>query len=651
MVIFADLTAAFSLVVLAGGLAVLLIGIRHGLIVTTTLTFLLLLAPASWLPMAPAMRTLPMLGLWGGVGMVWLTVRASHIAGELALSAYERSQKFMEAARNDRLQLKQTLADLHAANQQLAHLGRWADGLRREAEAARRAKEEFVANVSHELRTPLNMIIGLSEMMVNAPQIYGRRLPPALMADLMIIFRNGQHLASLIDDVLDLSQLEAGQMWLAREQIAVGEVITEAEAAVKPLYESKGLYLHTELPGDLPHVMADRTRIREVVLNLLSNAARFTERGGVTICVRRRQEDLVVSVADTGPGIAETDQARLFQPFQQLESSLRRRYSGSGLGLSISKKFVELHGGKMWVESKPGAGATFFFTLPIDSEPSATVSASRWLIPGWEFLTRTRPSLAPKTSVRQRIVICDPSESLKRASLHYLPHVEVVAVSDLAQAVHKVGTMPAQALLVNAASITEAMRRPELGAPELQNTPVVICSIPSTLDIVSGLGIADYLIKPLSREKLLATLDRLRLTRKKILVADDDDDTLQLLWRLLASSGRGYQVLTANGGRQAWQILNESRPDALLLDLMMPEVDGFELLAAKNADPTLRDIPTVVISARDPVGQPIVSKALAITYGKGFSLPRLLTCIEAISALLSPMQPPPDPALATTPRA
>jgi signal transduction histidine kinase/CheY-like chemotaxis protein len=592
----------------------------------------------------PGVRVLTALGAWGTVGLIWFAMRPMQIAGKLAWSAYKQSQQLTEESRDYHLRLQQTLEDLSTANQQLVHLNRLADGLRQAAEEARRAKEQFVANVSHELRTPLNMIIGFSEMIVNAPQAYGRRLPTALLADLAVILRNSQHLADLINDVLDLSQLEAGQMALVREQIALPEVVGAAAMAVRPLFESKGLYLRTELPDDLPPVSADRTRIREVMLNLLSNAGRFTERGGITVRGQRRSNDLVISVADTGPGIAAADQERLFQPFQQLDGSLSRRYGGAGLGLSISREFVELHGGKMWVESEPGAGATFFFTLPLDNSPAPSASAQRWLMPGWEFLQRTRPSLVQPAPTRPRIVVCEAGESLQRWLTRYLSHVEIVAVPDMTKAVEKLTTGPAQALLVNVASVAETLQQSDLVAWLPNNVPLIICSAPGVSAAAHSLGVADYLIKPIARETLLATLDRLRLKGKTILVADDDADTLRLFRRVLSSAEQGYRVLTATDGREAWRVLCEERPDAILLDLFMPEMDGFELLAAKNADPLLRDIPTAVISARDPLGRPIVSRALAVTCSAGLSLPQLLACIEALSAILSPLHSPVDPA-------
>ncbi len=640
---FLGITQAWWLTMLSGGLALLFIGRKAGLGFAALATFVMLMAPAGWLPFAAGARTLPVLTAWGVFGLVWLALRPIQSAGEVVWSAYRQSLELLEASRENQLRLQQALADLQAANEQQVRLNRWADGLRREAEEARRAKEQFVANVSHELRTPLNMIIGFSEMIVNTPHAYGRQLPPALLSDLMVVLRNSQHLASLIDDVLDLSQLEAGQMALDREPVLLTEVIAAASTAVRPLYESKSLYLKLELPVDLPPVLADRTRIREVLLNLLSNAGRFTESGGVTVRVERQRDDLVTSVADTGPGIAEPEQARLFQPFQQLDGTFRRRYGGTGLGLSISKKFVELHGGRMWVESQPGSGATFYFSLPLKLDAPAQAGTLRWLVPGWEFLQRTHPSLAEKATVRQRMVVCDSSTALAGWLPHYLPNLDVVVRADLTSAVEEAITTCAQALLVNASSVAETLRWSEVAGPQLEGITTVICSVPGASDVAHHLGVTEYLVKPIGRDRLLSTLERLPLVGKTVLVADDDEDLLRLVWRLLNAAGQGYRVLTANNGRDAWRILREERPDAILLDLMMPEMDGFELLAAKNADPDLAAIPAVVISARDPLGHVIVSRALALTRGEGLSLPQLLACIEAVTAILSPTPGPVDP--------
>ncbi|MDF1512804.1 MAG: HAMP domain-containing sensor histidine kinase, partial [Anaerolineae bacterium] len=270
-----------------------------------------------------------------------------------SLHSYNESRIKIDEVREQRAELLQVQEDLLLANQELARMSDRMRALHQIAEEASQAKAEFVANVSHELRTPLNMIIGFSEVITEAPEIYGD-LPSALIADIISIQRNSEHLAKLVNDVLDLSQVDAGRMALSRTWSSMTDILNDAVKVVRDLYESKGLYLTIDTSSDLPNVFCDTTRVRQVVINLLSNAGRFTERGGVTIKTWQEKHGVTISVTDTGPGIAEEDQAKLFEPFQQLDSSIRRRHGGSGLGLSISKRFVEMHGGKMWLESKRG---------------------------------------------------------------------------------------------------------------------------------------------------------------------------------------------------------------------------------------------------------------------------------------------------------
>ena len=303
-----------------------------------------------------------------------------------------------------RLEMSEMLDDLTEANLQLSRLHRLAHAMQEMAEDARRVKEEFVANVSHELRTPLNMIIGFTELVLKAPQTYGQPVPQALLADLNVVLRNSQHLSALIDDVLDLSQLEAKQMALAKEWVRLDEMLQTAAAAVRPLYALKQLALRMAVAEDLPLVYCDPIRIRQVILNLLSNAGRFTDQGGICVCARREGGAVIVSVSDTGPGIASADLPRIFQPFQQADSSIRKRHSGSGLGLSISKGFVELHDGKMWVESTLGVGTTFYFRLPVGCPASGTDHPLRWSIPHMNYEERARPFRAPLAEIRPLVV-------------------------------------------------------------------------------------------------------------------------------------------------------------------------------------------------------------------------------------------------------
>jgi CheY-like chemotaxis protein/nitrogen-specific signal transduction histidine kinase len=554
------------------------------------------------------------------------------------------------------------LEDLSSANVQLTRLNQLAHGLRETAETARRAKEEFVANVSHELRTPLNMIIGFSRMIVQNPHVYGKRaIPPALLADLTVILRNSQHLASLIDDVLDLSQIEADKMALSKERTDLKEIVETAVTVVRPLFESKRFYLETEIEEGLPALLVDRTRIREVLLNLLSNAGRFTEQGGVRVRVARVGADVRFSVADTGPGIAAADMSKLFQPFQQVDDSLRRRHEGTGLGLTLSKRFVELHGGRMWLESHVGQGSTFYFTLPLDAAPVAADGPVRWLTADWSMMARTRPSLAPAVDVPPRFVVLDGAGTLCRLATRYLDGCEIAPVSDLPAALKELAEAPAQALLVadpGALSWPSHQERLPAVASVPDNTPVILCTIPAahptdgratgesatTLAPNALSTVAGYLVKPVSAEALLAAVtDSLRARDLNpdgpatVLLVDDEPDELRLFWRMLSATGRPYRVLTAGNGVEALEILRAERPDVVVSDLVMPEMDGFQLVAAKNAILELRDIPLVIISARDPQGQPIVAESVTAIRAGGLSIPQLLASIEALSAILSPL--------------
>jgi len=463
---------------------------------------------------------------------------------------------------------------------------------------------------------------------------------------LAVILRNSQHLSSLIDDVLDLSQIEAGRVALTRERVVLADIVESAATAVRPLFASKGLYLETDLDPALPPVLCDRTRIGAVLLNLLSNAGRFTEQGGVRVRMWREGGMAVVSVADSGPGIAEQDKERLFQPFQQVDGSVRRRYGGSGLGLAISKGFVELHGGQMWLESAPGLGTTLFFRLPIDPPPSIESGPARWISPHWEFERAPRRSSAPAPMVRPRFVVLEETgHSLQHLLARFMDNVETTCVSTPEEALEEIARVPAQALLCNSPSVSTALQQLSQITTLPEGTPVIASSILGPAEAASALGAADYLVKPISREALLAALARLQLKGKTILIVDDEPEALRLFQRMLTTARRGYHVLRASDGDEALSILRTRQIDAILLDLVMPGMDGFHLLETRSQDPALAQIPVLITSARDPTGQPIVSSVLAVTRAGGVPVPQFLACIRALSAILSTTGQAEHPAL------
>jgi signal transduction histidine kinase/CheY-like chemotaxis protein len=565
---------------------------------------------------------------------------------EWSMTSFDEARKNLDEVREHRLELEQSREDLIQANRELTRLSNRLTILERIAEEARQAKTEFVANVSHELRTPLNMIIGFADVISRSPHVYGSRLPLSLLTDIAAIRRNAEHLATLVNDVLDLSQVEAGRMALRRDWVSLEPMIREALAVVKGLFDSRGLYLESEI---IPHpprpalsqVYCDETRIRQVIINLLGNAGRFTERGGVLLQCREVETEVIISVADTGPGIAEKDQKRIFEPFQQADVSTRRRHGGSGLGLTISKQFVEMHGGRMWLESEVGVGATIFFSLPLENpSPPLTLDANQRLRRGfnWDdeigYRVRTRRSRAPTPTLTERFVVVDSEQTVERLLLRYLSDVEVEAAPDITGAIAALRRSPAQALIINISPFEQLP--PTLLGNLPFGTPAITCWLPGEHEAAKSLGVVEYLIKPLSQEKLSSTLAQLGSELKTILVVDDEEDELHLFSRMLESIQPHSLILQVTTGARCLSMLRSRRPDVLLLDLMMPGMNGFQVLEEKRRDPTIADIPVIIISSRDPAGDPIAGNIITVTQSAGLSQRNLITCIHALGAILAP---------------
>lgn len=571
-------------------------------------------------------------------GILYLWQRRSWQLSEWSWGYYKYALAVLQSARSERMEHKQLETDLLLANRELARLSSWLKAMHQAAEEARQAKEQFVANVSHELRTPLNMIIGFSDIISRSSSVYGVRLPPTLLADIAAIQRNSQHLASLVDDVLDLSQIESSRMVLSKEWTSLAEIVDQAILAVQSLYVSKQLYLKRNVPCDLPLVYCDSTRIRQVLINLLSNAGRFTEEGGVCVTVRCGQDAVVIGVADTGLGISPDDQTRIFEPFYQVDGSLRRSYGGSGLGLNISKQLVEMHRGKMWLESELGVGTTFYFSLPLESPsplPSSTTSGTRYN-PYAQFVGRTEQSKAPVPQIKPRVVVLEEGDTLSRMFTRYHENIEVISIPDTTSALQELSLSPALALIVNDASFsTPPIIREQLTALPY-STPIFRCWVADENSSIQSLGITRYLVKPVTCSVLLSTLEELGDHIETVLLVDDDREVLQLFTRMLVTTVRPYKVLQTTNGQRALSLLRERRPDVVILDLMMPKMDGFQILEEKQKDASISQIPVIVVSAKNPLGQPIVSHHFSVTYQNGLSAYELITCVQVISEVLSP---------------
>jgi len=462
-------------------------------------------------------------------------------------------------------------------------------------------KSRFLANMSHELRTPLNAILGFSELLLDEGRAGGAEgaLESAegrkRKSYLTHIHNSGKHLLGLINEVLDLAKIEAGQVDLNQTPFHLAGAIAAAIETVEPLADQKRISIgqETDWAGTL---FADEAKVRQILLNLLSNAVKFTPEGGrVTVASRAENGMLFLSVADNGPGIPLEDQRRIFDEFEQLESGKAVSHAGTGLGLALTRRLTELHSGRVWVESEPGQGSCFHVVLPL--EPGAAVDGEA---------DEEEPAAAGEGLPPLVLVVEDNlaaatllSSMLRRAG--YRAHV----VRDGRQAVARVRELRPLAItldvLLPGLDGWEVLQQLK-SAPETRDIPVVVVSVVDNRSLGIALGADDYLVKPIDRQGLLQAVGRHsrgakpRSRAPKVLVVDDEEETLS---RLEAELRPTFSVLKARRGREGVDLARKHRPDLVLLDLVGDEMAGFEVAAALKADPRTRDIPVLGMTAGD----------------------------------------------------
>ncbi|MBB6693621.1 response regulator [Cohnella xylanilytica] len=459
-----------------------------------------------------------------------------------------------------------------------------------EAIQANMVKSQFLANMSHELRTPLNAIIGYSEMLMEDAEDLGE---PTFSEDLAKISKAGKHLLSLINDILDISKIEAGKMDLHFETCDVPGLVQDVLTTVKPLISANGNRLETSLAEG--EITTDVTKLRQILINLLSNASKFTKEGTIAFEAARqargRQDGYRFSVRDTGIGMTPEQLGRLFQPFTQADSSTTRKYGGTGLGLAISQRFCQMMGGDIRVESELGVGSTFECWLPIDPAKSEAAAG------------RQDAADAADSNHQVSILVIDDEPLSQQLIKRYLAKEGwTLAFAESGQEGLELSRKLRPKVIcldilmpsMDGWSVLSALKND----PELQDIPVIILSGTSDMQLGYALGASEFLTKPIKRDRLISIIDKYvpAGSEQSVLVIEDDAAASEMMARLLQKEG--YAVTRAVNGLQALEKLAGEAPKLILLDLMMPEMDGFQFLAELRKREEWNDIPVVVVTAK-----------------------------------------------------
>ncbi len=464
----------------------------------------------------------------------------------------------------------------------------------RQLEVADRHKTEFLANMSHELRTPLNAIIGYSEMLQEDAVDLGAE---QFTDDLKKINAAGKHLLELINAVLDLSKIEAGKMELYLETFEVGALVHDIAAVIHPLAAKNTNHLDVSCPDAIGSMHADLTKVRQALFNLLSNACKFTERGTVSLAVAREAADggewMVFSVTDSGIGMTPEQLAKLFEAFTQADAATTRKYGGTGLGLALSRRLCRMMGGDVTAESEKDRGSTFTIRLPALVREATEAAA-----PPPEATERVLSGIGT-------VLVIDDEAAVRDLMQRFLTKegFRVVTAPGGEEGLRRARELRPDAITLDVMmpgmdgwAVLSALKADR----DLADIPVVMLTIVDDKNLGYALGAADYLTKPIDRERLVAVLGKYRRDRP-VLVVDDDVEVRRLLRRMLEPAG--YAVVEAENGRVALEHLREGPPSVILLDLMMPEMDGFEFVAEFRRHEAWREVPIVVITAKDLSGE------------------------------------------------
>ncbi len=504
-------------------------------------------------------------------------------------------------------QLEQANQNLRAANSDLAQQKGRVEALNRELAEASRYKSEFLANMSHELRTPLNSIVGYSELLMQG--LYGE-LNDNQQDRMEKIHRNGKMLLALINDILDLSRIESGRLDMSFTSLPLEQGIESALLTIETQAQEKGLELHRDLETPLPTIFADELRFKQILLNLLNNAVKFTHEGHVTMrtCNLTVKDGVsaelslptrgwlndgnwvCLMVEDTGIGIKPEDQAHIFDEFRQADGSVTREYGGTGLGLAITKRLVQLHQGQIWMRSVPDEGSTFYVALPVQEIVTSSVRDTSEI--------QVSPDSPLVLIVDDREEDADILSIYLNKAGYQVRHIQdgrqVLAVArDIQPDVITIDLLLGN---ISGWEVVTQLNNDDV----LRDIPIIVVSVIDQQPIGFELGISAHLVKPVTQEALERALDRVRRPQPKLplLVVDDSPDDREIIISLVRNVG--HQVIQLTGGAEAieWLENPDNRAGLVLLDLMMPQVSGFEVLQFIRGAEHLRDLPVLIVTAK-----------------------------------------------------
>lgn len=559
----------------------------------------------------------------------------------MALNSARDSIQVRDELREQRRQLAQSVKALDEA---LYRLGRSNASLiiaRQQAEEARQLKVRFANMISHEIRTPLNIIISFSEVIANAPESYGiKEWPANLREDVNEIYRSGKHLLGLINDVLDLAQIEANRVVLKKERSTVLDVVDQAVSLARKWFDHAGLYLKIEVIGDIPDIQLDRIRIRQVILNLLSNARHYTTTGGVTVRIERTIEEIVVCVKDTGLGISPQNLQHLFDEFSHLSEPVNDNV-GSGLGLSISRMFIQLHGGRMWAESAgiPGQGTAVSFSLPLPTTPVASdIPPSQRDVEFWQ-------SRYDQARSERVILVASDDHSVLQTASRLFNNQGKIATSSLGALSQAFPAQQPDVVLAFTDGEGVNLPAPISGADLPPDLPLITCRLERNIDMgdrhqLEAQDVNIWLIKPVMRDDLASAVLSVA-PQAQVVLSVEDDPAMVRFYELSLDSDKRFDklpsVVNVTRGAEVMSVLEEHLPDAILLNLNLSDGAGWDVLSKVRARWSREQLPVIVVTAMDHYGLPVLRAGeITVQRSQGLTQRETVMCLQnMLEAVLS----------------